>query len=82
MNNYLTTSINYFNTPSSPVLYTDKIKSSNTPKWKFLNTQPNPQYIIQKILVFTVTYLKWTTHDKVNYTVTSHTCTYNEMKLS
>ena len=44
MNNYLTTSINYFNTPNSPVLYTDKIKSSNTLNWKLLNTQPNPQY--------------------------------------
>jgi len=37
-----------FQHPNCPVFYTDKIKSSNTPKWKFLNTQPKPQYMIGK----------------------------------
>jgi len=35
-----------FQHPNCPVLYTDKIKSSNTTKWKFHFTQPKPQYMI------------------------------------
>ena len=46
MNNYFTTSINYFNTPNCHVLYTDKNKINNTPKWKFDFTEPKAQYVI------------------------------------
>jgi len=31
--------------------------------------------VVHKILVFPIKNLKWKTHHKVNYTVTSHTCT-------